>query len=114
MLLTSALSRFRAAKLQSPSRHEVGLYMGTANISKLQEKHAQHQPLFGCLMLDAGCADIRLHLLIFGSIREISRRKPSFARAGHHWDPLRLLVEKRHLRGGSERTGDLDKWQGMS
>ncbi len=45
---------------------EVGFCMETAYMIKYQEKHAQHQQLITHLR-EAGYADVKLHLLIFGS-----------------------------------------------
>ncbi len=45
---------------------EVGFCMETAYMTKYQEKHAQHQQLITHLW-EAGYADVKLHLLIFGN-----------------------------------------------
>ena len=60
--------------------------------------HAQHKQLMGCLR-QAGCADVQLHLLIFGNNgRMFHLTKFHLKQLGIAGNPLRLLMEKLHFR----------------
>ncbi len=77
---------------------EVGFCMETAYMIKYQEKHAQHQQLITHLR-EAGYADVKLHLLIFGSTGGMFHLTAQHLKQlGITGPPGKMLMETLHFR----------------
>ncbi len=77
---------------------EVGFCMETAYMTKYQEKHAQHHQLITHLR-EAGYADVKLHLLIFGSTGGMFHLTAQHLKQlGISGPPGKTLLESLHFR----------------